>query len=102
MRFCSSRRQHAAVALHSIISIIISIWLLVRGQLDDSFVTARNVRPLRHQRISQAACTGQGEGTPWRPGPAKVRSLAGQKARQLLVENPVLFEARIRILCAVA
>lgn len=94
MHFCSSRRQHAAVALHSIISII-SIWLLARGQLDDSFVTARHLRPLRHQRSSQAACTGQGEGTPWRPGPAKVRSLAGQKARQLLVENPVLFEVNL-------
>eukprot|EP00439_Symbiodinium_sp_Y106_P060307 s322_g8.t3 len=68
-------------------------WLGTATIASDSFVTTRHLRLLRadarHHSISQAAGPGQAEeGAPWRPGPAKVRSLAGQKARQLLVENP--------------
>eukprot|EP00435_Cladocopium_sp_Y103_P033375 s60_g8.t1 len=72
--------------------IAISLGLLLASRSFVQCYVSFASTPRSRLRRGFSACAAGGPGRPWEPGPAKVESLPGQKARQLLLENPMLFE----------
>eukprot|EP00434_Breviolum_minutum_P041149 symbB.v1.2.036602.t1/scaffold5201.1/size46531/4 len=93
----SSFLAHAGDYLNLMLLAVIVIplvWLLTLRHFN-AFASWTPCTPLRpRSKLSRriSACAAGGTNQPWQPGPAKVESIPGQKARQLLVENPLLFE----------